>query len=241
MPTIIDRVKDRFHRDIASDPVTHGWVLNLYLEGERYPQRVCDYFQADFAPGEELARGPPAPRPRRGQARPALRPWPAPARPAAGRAPPGRRVQRGDPLVHPRHLPYPREPIRRRSAARKLANFLAHAHHLERRVARSFAYHMEACETAGQPAIAQPGGRGAQGREPSRAVTPARRCSSCSPAARPQAVMELHRRAEAKANLTFSARQVRAFLTQFQAVTPRHRRWLYRLSAFLMEGAGHLA
>jgi hypothetical protein len=53
--------------------------------------------------------------------------------------------------------------------------------------------------------------------------------------------MELHRRAEAKANLTFSARQVRAFLTRFKAVTPRHRQWLYRLSAFVMEGAGQLA
>ena len=28
---------------------------------------------------------------------------------------------------------------------RKLANFMAHAHHLEKRVAQSFAYHMDAC------------------------------------------------------------------------------------------------
>jgi len=34
---------------------THGWVLNLYRGGERYPQRVCDYFQSDYAPTKELA------------------------------------------------------------------------------------------------------------------------------------------------------------------------------------------
>ena len=38
---------------------------------------------------------------------------------------------------------------------RKLANFLAHAHHLEKRVARSFAYHIDACERSGRHGIAQ--------------------------------------------------------------------------------------
>src|SRR5256885_10741477 len=38
---IIDGVKRQLHRDIAADPRTHGWVLNLYLNGERYPQTVC--------------------------------------------------------------------------------------------------------------------------------------------------------------------------------------------------------
>ncbi|HEX3129581.1 MAG TPA: hypothetical protein VH394_19745 [Thermoanaerobaculia bacterium] len=52
--------------------------------------------------------------------------------------------------------------------------------------------------------------------------------------------MELHRRAEAKANLTFSARQVRGFLQRFPTFSSRHRRSLYRLSTFLMEGAGQL-
>src|SRR5882757_7754500 len=55
MTAIIDSIKHRFHRDIVDNPVTHGWVLNLYRSGERYPQRVCDYFQSDFAPTPELA------------------------------------------------------------------------------------------------------------------------------------------------------------------------------------------
>src|SRR3954469_19223218 len=52
---IIDGIKRQLHRDIAGDPRTHGWVLNLYLNGERYPQTVCDYFQAEYAPTRELA------------------------------------------------------------------------------------------------------------------------------------------------------------------------------------------
>src|SRR3954469_16769165 len=52
---IIDGIKRQLHRDIAGDPRTHGWVLNLYLNGERYPQTVCDYFQSEYAPTRELA------------------------------------------------------------------------------------------------------------------------------------------------------------------------------------------
>src|SRR5947208_2865940 len=52
---VIDGIKRQLHRDIAGDPRTHGWVLNLYLNGERYPQTVCDYFQSEYAPTQELA------------------------------------------------------------------------------------------------------------------------------------------------------------------------------------------
>src|SRR3954465_8928685 len=55
MANIINSLKGRFHSEIVADPATHGWVLNLYRGGERYPQRVCDYFQSDFAPTKELA------------------------------------------------------------------------------------------------------------------------------------------------------------------------------------------
>jgi hypothetical protein len=123
---------------------------------------------------------------------------------------------------------------------RKLANFLAHAHYLERRVARSFAYHMEACEAVRQPAIARV--VAAVHKDESHHVSYTREAVfELLPRREAAAVLEVHRRAEAKANLTFSARQVRAFLSRFRASTPRHHRWLYRLSAFLMEGAGHLA
>ena len=54
-------------------------------------------------------------------------------------------------------------------------------------------------------------------------------------------VMAVHRRAEARANLIFSQRQVRAFLARFSDVTPKHRQWLFRICATLMETAGQYA
>ena len=43
---IINAMKSRLHRDVVANPKAHGWVLNLYLSGERYPETVCDYFQS---------------------------------------------------------------------------------------------------------------------------------------------------------------------------------------------------
>ena len=55
MASLVTAIKGHFHRDLVANPVTHGWVLNLYRSGERYPQRVCDYFQSEYAPNEQLA------------------------------------------------------------------------------------------------------------------------------------------------------------------------------------------
>ena len=41
---VVSGIKARLHRDIVADPVLHGLVLNLYLNGEQYPHRVSDYF-----------------------------------------------------------------------------------------------------------------------------------------------------------------------------------------------------
>lgn len=238
MIAIVDRVKDRFHRDVAADPATHAWVLNLYREGERYPQQVCDYFQADFAPGEELAAN--LRLHARDEAKHAI---------LFGHAiellgqktvelPVGNVFNEVIRSFTPGtfHIVESDAPDVRR---RKLANFLAHAHFLEKRVARSFAYHMEACAAVGQPSISRV--VAAVYKDESRHVSYTREAVADLLSRREAAqVLEVHRRAEAKANLTFSARQVRTFLKVFEASTPRHRRWLYRLSAYVMEGAGQL-
>ena len=52
----IDRIKSRLHRDIVADPVLHGLVLNLYLNGEQYPHRVSDYFPFAAVEEPELER-----------------------------------------------------------------------------------------------------------------------------------------------------------------------------------------
>ena len=235
---IVDRVKDRFHRDLASDPQTHGWVLNLYLGGERYPQRVCDYFQSDFAPEPELA----ADLARHAQDEDkhvqlfahALKSLEQPVIELPLGDVFNEVIRSFTPGTF--HIVASDAPEVQR---RKLANFLAHAHHLEKRVERSFVYHMEACETVGQGAISRI--VAAVHRDESRHVRYTREgVFSLVPRKQAHEILDLHRRAEARANLTFSARQVRAFLLRFEATTPRHRRLLYRLAANLMEGAGHL-
>ena len=149
---LIDGVKSRLHREVVANPLCHGWVLNLYLSGERYPERVCDYFQSQYAPHAELAA--------------------SITRHAADEAKHVRLYTHalkslGQPVVEltPRFVfnevvrsftpgtfhivPEDPEQVRRY----KLANFLAHAHFLEKRVARSLGYHADACAALGRDTV----------------------------------------------------------------------------------------
>jgi hypothetical protein len=236
---IIDGIKRRFHRDLVSDPVTHGWVLNLYLGGERYPQRVCDYFQSGFAPNAELAN--------------------QIERHAADEEKHSRLFAHGiellgQPVVELEMGDIFNDTIRsftpgtfhivasdsKEEKRWKLANFMAHAHCLEKRVARSFAYHAEACEHATRPALA--GILEVAHRDEERHVRYTRE-TVYELLAREEAdeIMEAHRRAEAKANLAFSERQVRSFLRRFPANGSRGNRMLYRIGAMIMEEAARYA
>ena len=237
MANIVDSVKGRFHRELVANPLTHGWVLNLYRSGERYPQRVCDYFQSDFAPTQELAvllRQHAADEDKHVQLfSQALKTLAQPVIEAdlgdvfnevvRSFTPGTFHIVESDPLE-----------VRRR----KLANFLAHAHHLEKRVAQSFAYHMDACERSGKDIIAKL--VSLTKTDEDRHVNYTRETVfNLLTHREAQAVMDLHRRAEARANLRFSQRQVRQFLAQFGDVTPKHRRWLYQICATVMEAAGN--
>lgn len=236
---IVDGIKRQFHRDLASDPVTHGWVLNLYLGGERYPQRVCDYFQSAYAPNADLAK--------------------AIDRHAADEQKHGRLFaiaikSLGQPVVEIEmgdifndvirsftpgtfHIVEADSEERRRW---KLANFMAHAHCLEKRVERSFAYHAEACGGSEKPNIEA--AVEVARRDEERHVRYTRETVfELLTRKEAEGVMDAHRRAEAKANLIFSQKQVRTFLAAFPAKCPRHRRALYRVCALLMEGAGRYA
>jgi hypothetical protein len=239
MPNIIDSIKGRFHDDLVANPVTHGWVLNLYRGGERYPQRVCDYFQSDFAPTEELAAQ--------------LRLHAAEEEKHVhlfGHAlksidQPVVEIELGDVFNEvirsftpgTFHILESDPPETRR---RKLANFLAHAHHLEKRVAKSFSYHIDSCERMGRNGI---GGLVARAQQDEEGHVRYTRATVFDLLTRREAeeVMDVHRRAEARANLLFSQKQVRAFLAMFGSQTPRHRRWIFRICATIMETAGHYA
>ena len=239
MANIVDSIKGRFHSELVANPVTHGWVLNLYRGGERYPQRVCDYFQSDFAPTPELAAR--------------LRQHAAEedkhvhlfSRALRNIGQPVVEVELGDVFNEvirsftpgTFHIMESDAPELRR---RKLANFLAHAHHLEKRVARSFAYHIDACERAHRDAIGQIVARAKTDEDGHVRYT---RVTVFDLLTRreAQSVMEVHRRAEARANLVFSQRQVRVFLARSGNETPKRRQWLFRICATIMEAAGQYA
>jgi hypothetical protein len=232
---IIDSIKSRLHRDLAANPVAHGWVLNLYLNGERYPQQVCDYFQSEYAPTEELATE--LNRHRRDEHKhellyaKALRMLAQPV------------------LQLPRHDIF-NEVIRSFTPGtfhivatdsigtrrEKLANFLAHAHFLEKRVARSLCYHVEACNDARSYGVAELVSKVLCDEE--RHVCYTRQSVfDLLPRRRASEVLALHQQAEARANLFFSQHELRTFVRCFGNILPRTRRLLYRLCAYVMEGA----
>jgi hypothetical protein len=236
MARIIDSIKGCFHRELVSNPVTHGWVLNLYRGGERYPQRVCDYFQSDFAPTKELAA-----QIRQHAAEEdkhvhlfsqALRSIEQPVV----------EVEIGDVFNEVIRSFTPGtfhilETDSTEARRRKLANFMAHAHHLEKRVSRSFAYHIDACERAHRSEVADVVARAKADEEKHVTYT---RATVFDLLTRREArdVMTVHRRAEAKANLVFSQRQVRNFLEHFGNGTSKRRQWAFRICATIMETAG---
>jgi hypothetical protein len=239
MANIIASIKGVFHGEMVANPAIHGWVLNLYRGGERYPQRVCDYFQSDFAPNQHLAAQ--------------IRQHAAEedkhvhlfSQAIKSLHQPVVEIELGDVFNEvirsftpgTFHIVESDSPEVRRV---KLANFMAHAHHLEKRVAQSFAYHVDACERVGKHDIAQLVAR-AKHDEDGHVRNTRATVFDLMTRRDAQGIMDLHRRAEARANLIFSQRQVRVFLARFANSTPKYRQWLYRICATIMEAAGQYA
>jgi hypothetical protein len=232
---IIDGVKSQLHREVVANPLCHGWVLNLYLSGERYPERVCDYFQSEYAPHVELAAS--IARHAADEAKHvrlysyALKSL---GQPVVELAPPfvfNEVVRSFTPGTF--HI-VPRDPpgVRRY----KLANFLAHAHFLEKRVGRSIQYHADACGALGRDTIAKC--VAAVIRDESRHVRyTCEAVFDLLPRRTAEDVLDTHRRAEAKANLEFSRRLLRTFLQRFDGGLRPHRKNLYRICRWFMDGA----
>src|SRR5438132_7051597 len=151
---LVQAVKRRLHRDIVADPVLHGRVLNLYLNGEQYPHRVTDYFPMAAVEDGALER----------RMREHLREEDKHvalyirAIRALGQPVTELPVEDVYNTVIRRHTPSlelgERAPADRRRLI--LAHFLAHLHCLESRVAQSLEYHLEACahSTSAYPAKA---------------------------------------------------------------------------------------
>jgi hypothetical protein len=236
MPPVVfvRNLKRAWHLDLASRPDTHAWVLNLYRAGERHPQTVLDYFPLEHAPSADLAEK--MRRHRADEVRHTLM-----YERAIGEL--GGSVEEHTGLdvfnnairaATPTSFAISADtPMNER--ARRLAHFLAHAYFLESRIAQSLEYHLEACAANGATRVSAVVDKvySDELRHTSYTVDAVRALLG---AREGSAVLALHRRAEARANRAFSARQVRAFLRRFPDVGRGRDRLLYAAGALLMQG-----
>ena len=230
---IINRVKLGWHLDLASRPETHAWVLNLYRAGERYPETVSDYFPHAHAPWPQLAEDM---RLHQGDERRHVTLY------GKAIAALGQKVVELDGLdvfneVIRRHTPAGFAVDETASADQRrlrLAHFLMHAHHLERRVQRSLEYHLEACARLGRSEVAGAVEKVHSDEERHVRYTRAA-CRELLCTTEYDNVLQLHARAEAAADRAFSARQVRTFLRTFGGCVKWSHRVLYAGCALLME------
>jgi hypothetical protein len=233
--TFIDGIKRRLHRDIVADPVLHGLVLNLYLNGERYPQQVDDYFPIADVTDAVLA----------GQMRTHVE------------------DEQKHVLLYEKAIAKLEQPVVQLSAgdifnevirshtgvsfkidsrdttdARtlKLAHFLAHVHFLEKRVARSLEFHVEACahspsdysQKAVMAVLKDEGRHVRYTREAVEGLLPSRVAGK---------VLDWHARAERRANLDFSAKQLRRLTRDRHGLFTPGRRFAYRTCAAILNVA----
>lgn len=240
MQVIIDCAKRRWHRDVVSHPSIHAWVLNLYRAGERYPQTVTDYFPVQHAPDAGLADD--LLRHRHDEERhtqmyaAAIRSMGAEVWNDAADSDVFNAVIRS----HTEATFTIADGDERDVKRVKVAHFLAHAHFLEKRIARSLQYHRDACERAGAMVAEQVVAAVLRDEERHVAYTRNAALELLTRRER-ESLFEHHRRAERKANLDFSRIHVREFTQRYLSLVPRDRGPFYRLCAFLMEEAmGHV-
>jgi hypothetical protein len=230
--SFIQSIKRRLHRDIVADPVLHGMVLNLYLNGERYPQQVDDYF-----PIAEVTDGPLAEQMRTHVADEQKHVL-LYERAIAKLDQPIVQLSTGDIFneVIRSHTAVsfkmnPHDPADARTL--KLAHFLAHVHFLEKRVARSLEFHVDACAHSSSDysqkavmAVLKDEGRHVRyTREAVQELLPARIAAE---------VLDGHARAERRANLDFSARQLRRLTRDARGLFTPARRFAYRTCANIL-------
>jgi hypothetical protein len=239
MTALVDWAKDRWHRDLVSDPVIHGWALNLYRAGERYPQTVADYFPVESAPHAALAES------LRVHRQDEERHTAMYAHAIRALGEPVVDLDADD-VFNVVIRSYTTESFTIAEAddaeARRLkvAHFLVHAHTLERRIARSLEYHLEACGSAGAPAVERIVEAVLRDERVHVRYT-AESARDLLTRAEAAAFFAHHAHAEARANLAFSARQVRAFARRFVGRSPAHHRHFYRFCGVVMEQAAEHA
>lgn len=233
----ISLIKRRLHRDIFADPVLHARVLNLYLCGEAYPHAVDDYFPVEHV--EEVS-GPELAATMRAHVADEDKHIVLYAKAIRKLGEEVTQLSDADIFNHVirSHTPEPWriEPGMDADEKRdRIANFLAHAHWLEKRIARSLEFHVDACAQASSdyPAKAVAAVLSDEHRHMRYTLEAV---FDLVPRRRAVEITATHRRAERCANLDFSARQLRRLLVEEGERWPGGRKLSYRVCAFVMKG-----
>ncbi len=229
--------KVRLHAQLASDPRAHAWTLSLYRAGEKHPETVSDYFPCERAKER----------------------WPELAASMKRHA----GDERGHAALYAKAIERMGERvleiddgdvfnvvIRQHTRASwrideaddmdavrlKLAHFLAHAHHLEKRISGSLRFHHEGCVRAGRDDVRATVERVLADEE--RHVSYTREAAiELTTHREREDVMRAHAEGESRADRAFSARQLRTLLAQHGGSLPLGDRIFYAASAFVMEQA----
>ncbi len=215
------------HRDICADPVLHGLVLNLYLNGEQYPHRVDDYFPPAEHVEHELAL---AMHSHMQDEDKHIRLY-AKAVKKLGQTVLELPLDRVFNHVIRSHtsesfaIHASDDPDQQRW---KLANFFAHLHFLETRVAQSLEFHLDACAQSPSDYPAKVVSI-VLADELRHASYTRDAVHTLLPHAKAHTVLAAHAKAETTANVEFSARELSRLVTENCDRFPRNRRWLYRL------------
>lgn len=231
---LISRIKQSFHCMVCTDPILHGVVLNLYLNGEAYPQRVLDYFPYYATENEELSN----------KIKQHMRDE-------------DKHVALYSKALNKIQQPVLELPIedcfnhiirqhmsqsftidsKKDSSDQqtfKLANFLAHAHYLEKRVTYSLEYHLDACLAMDcEPYIAK-AVQTVLDDELRHVQYTQQSVFELLPTRLAKEVLQSHQRSEQIANLDFSSAQVMRMLSDYKNHFSKVDFALYRMYSTLM-------
>ncbi|AKF09135.1 hypothetical protein DB32_006284 [Sandaracinus amylolyticus] len=230
--------KLRWHLDIVDQPAVHAWALALYRAGERHPETVTDYFPHGAVRAwwpelaEQLKRHAGDERGHAALYTRAIERLGEPVHDVDERDVFNHAIRAHTPISWAIHDGDGRDVIRL-----KVAHFLAHAHHLEKRVMRSLDYHVEACALRRRDHVLSVVER-VHADEARHVRTTHDALIALTTEIERRVIVEMHERAEAAATSAFSARQTRTFLARLGSRVPFARRLVYAASAFVMEQSG---
>ncbi|WP_144395000.1 hypothetical protein [Pleionea sediminis] len=230
---MISIIKKNLHRDICKIPELHAFVLNLYLNGEEYPHKVNDYFPIELIDEPEVV----------GLMKSHMMDEDRHVKMYK------KAIRKLDqPIIELPMIDIYNHVIKNHTAEsfhitkednkdiriRKLANFMAHLHFLEKRISHSLKIHLDACTYSPVNYTEKVVGRVLN--DENRHVEYTKNAVyDLLPRAQAKNVMTQHRLAECRASREFSYQQLRKVVTQYKHQLPKFNRQLYSISSHILE------